>query len=668
MHRVNGGSIQTIKERCRVCYTCVRECPAKAIRINDGQAEVISIRCIGCGNCVRVCSQKAKQVVSSIGPVRGFLADASCHVVALLAPSYPAEFTDVDGRQLAGLIRGLGFAGVHEVGFGADLVALRYRELMSSGDKRPRIASTCPAVVLYIEKYHPDLVQALSPIVSPMVAMARVVKRIHGGSKVKVVFMGPCISKKFECVDELLSGDVDGVLTFSELRQMFAEAGLKAESVAPSDFDPPRAGTGALFALSRGLLQAAEIPEDLLAKEIVATDGCADFVDAVKAFEAGAIDTKLLELLACEGCIMGAGMTTSQSLFRRRASVSEHVRRRLGEFDRKQWLSDIAKFRDLDLTRRFAPNDQRAKVPTEHDLKAILTRMGKEKPEDELNCGACGYATCREHAVAIHTGLAESEMCLPYTIDRLNRTVEELAYSNKDLAETQEALMQSERLASMGQLAAGIAHEVNNPLGVVLMYAHLLLEQMDDKSRLRGDAMMIAEQADRCRKIVSGLLHFARQNRVLREPADVRAVVERSCKLVIRPPNIDLVIAHDLENPVAEIDSDQIIQVFVNLINNAYAAMPTGGVLKISTSGTASNVSISFADTGIGIPPENKSKIFEPFFTTKQIGSGSGLGLAISYGIIKMHRGNIRLESNNDPSAGPTGTVFSVDLPRKDEE
>ncbi|MEI7898863.1 MAG: [Fe-Fe] hydrogenase large subunit C-terminal domain-containing protein [bacterium] len=666
MHRVNGGSIQTINKRCRVCYTCVRECPAKAIRINNGQAEVISIRCIGCGNCVRVCSQKAKQVVSTVGMVREFLQDTSCHVAALMAPSFPAEFTECDERKLVGMIRALGFSGVYEVGFGADLVALRYRELIESGDARPRIASTCPAVVLYVEKYHPDLVDALFPVVSPMIAMARVVRRMRGEKQLRVVFMGPCIAKKSECVDEFLQGEVDAVLTFTELREMFDEAGLKEKSVTRADFDLPRAGVGAIFALSRGLLQAAEIPEDLLAKEIVATDGCIKFVDAVKAFEAGAIEARLLELLACEGCIMGAGMTSNQSLFRRRASVSQYVRRKLRQFDRNTWRREILKFKELDLSRRFAPNDQRTPTPIAEDLRVILTRMGKEKLEDELNCGACGYDTCREHAVAIHTGLAESEMCLPYTIDRLNRTVEELAFSNKDLANMQDALMQSERLASMGQLAAGIAHEVNNPLGVVLMYAHLLLEQLDEKSKLRGDAMMIAEQADRCRRIVAGLLHFARQNKVMHESVDVRAVVERSCKLVVRPGDIDLVIEHKMEDPVAEIDADQILQVFVNLINNAYAAMPSGGRLKISTSDTGSRVAIAVADTGIGIPPENRAKVFEPFFTTKQIGSGSGLGLAISYGIVKMHRGNIRVESNHDPLAGPTGTVFCVDLPRKD--
>jgi len=139
--------------------------------------------------------------------------------------------------------------------------------------------------------------------------------------------------------------------------------------------------------------------------------------------------------------------------------------------------------------------------------------MGKSAAVDELNCGACGYNTCREHALAIWKGLAESEMCLPYTIEQLHKTIDDLANSNNRLASTQEALMQSEKLASMGQLAAGVAHEINNPLGVVLMYAHLILDKYGDHTALKDDLHLIAEQADRCKKIVSGLLNFARRTR-----------------------------------------------------------------------------------------------------------------------------------------------------------
>jgi signal transduction histidine kinase len=284
-----------------------------------------------------------------------------------------------------------------------------------------------------------------------------------------------------------------------------------------------------------------------------------------------------------------------------------------------------------------------------------------------LNCGACGYDTCLEHAVAIHKKLAENEMCLPNTIDQLRIALTEVKVSHEELATTQEALLQSEKLAGMGQLAAGIAHEVNNPLGVVLMYAHLLLDDCDPQSRIHEDVAMIAEQANRCKKIVAGLLHFARQNKVCRTPTDIREIVDRTMRATTIPPSIALNVEHEAEDSIAEVDRDQIVQVLTNLVSNALAAMENGGTLTIRTSGDAHNVRFAVSDTGVGIPPENVKKIFDPFFTTKQMGKGTGLGLAVSYGIVKMHSGDIGVKSQADPAIGPTGSTFTVSLPRKGE-
>jgi signal transduction histidine kinase/iron only hydrogenase large subunit-like protein len=654
--------VTTIKEQCRVCYTCVRDCPAKAIRIADGQAEVISERCIGCGNCVRVCTQKAKQVMSSTAEVEALLAGPA-PVAACIAPSFPAEFTEVPYERLVGMVRALGFAYVNEVAFGADLVAGEYRKLLAETNGQRWIATTCPALVAYVERYHPTIVDRLAPIVSPMVALARALRRLHGGD-LKVVFIGPCIAKKGEAVAEPVEDEVDAVITFTELRELFAAHELTTEGAQPSEFDPPRAGAGALFPISRGILQAAAISEDLLTGDVIAADGRSSFVEAIKEFETGDLNARLLEVLCCHGCIMGSGMSTQEPLFSRRASVSQHVRRRTGALDLSQWRADMDAFADLNLRRTFAANDQRVPPPSDEELAGILARLGKLKPEDELNCGACGYDTCREHAIAIHRGLAETEMCLPYNIDQLRTTVQELALSHEQLANAQEALMQSEKLASMGQLAAGIAHEVNNPLGVVLMYAHLLLDEAGEDQALRGDLTMIAEQADRCKKIVSGLLNFARQTKVLAEATDLRELVERSLRSAPAPASIAIKVEADLEDPMADLDPNQVTQVLTNLFTNSYAAMPDGGTLTVRVEGDETDVRLIVADTGVGIPQENLNKIFEPFFTTKQIGKGTGLGLAVTYGIVKMHRGDIQVSSNADPAAGPTGTTFTVTLPR----
>ena len=657
------GFVRTVKERCRICYTCVRECPAKAIRIANGQAEVIAERCIGCGNCVRVCSQKAKIVLDSKEGVYELL-KAGCKTAVILAPSFPAEFVEIGCKRLVGMIRKLGFDYVNEVGFGADLVAGEYHKLLEQGGANCKyIATSCPAIIAYVERYHPDLVKNLAPIVSPMVATAKTLHKLYGDD-LKVVFVGPCIAKKGEIRSVNMNSEVAESLTFIELREMLETENISAENTEDSEFDEPLAGVGAIFPISRGLFQSAGIEEDLINGTIAAVEGGNSFVDAFREFDNGEMNVQLLEVLACSGCIMGPGISNKKPLFNRRASVSGYVREKMKNFDKGKWTENIKCFENLDLSRKFAIYDQRIKIIQEDGLEQILRRMGKNEPADELNCGACGYNTCREHALAIWKGLAESEMCLPYTIEQLHKTIDDLASSNNQLASTQEALMQSEKLASMGQLAAGVAHEINNPLGVVLMYAHLLLEKYNQDKTLTGDLRLIAEQADRCKRIVGELLNFARKNKAVFVPTDICELLEKSIQAVPNGKGIKIEVENTLENKIAELDGDQMSQVFSNLISNAIAATDDNGLIKIIIGGDEKKLDIKVVDFGTGIPKQNISKIFEPFFTTKQIGKGTGLGLAVAYGIIKMHRGDIKVESNADSAKGPTGSIFTVILPR----
>jgi len=386
----NLGLVTTIRERCRMCYTCVRECPAKAIRIADGQAAVLGERCIGGGNCVTVCSQGAKRVRNGLPLVEALLADGR-PVAACLAPSFPAEFDQIEYPLLVGMLRQLGFTLVTEVAFGADLVALKYRELLQQHGHRRYIATTCPAVVSYVERYHPDLVPALAPIVSPMIATARALRQLHGAD-LRIVFVGPCIAKKGEGVTREVADELDAVLTFAELRQLFAVRGVQPRQAEPSEFDPPYAAKGVLFPISRGMLVTAEIEEDLLADEVIAASGHHEFTEVIKEFDSGHLEARLLEVLCCDGCIMGAGMTTAAPLFRRRSRVTEYARLRMAVAGADRH-TDPADFADVDLTRRFWPRDQRLPTPSPEDVQAALDKMGKRGPEDELNCGACGYST-----------------------------------------------------------------------------------------------------------------------------------------------------------------------------------------------------------------------------------------------------------------------------------
>ncbi len=660
--------IYTVKDRCKVCYTCVRECPAKAIRIVNGQAEIIATRCIACGNCVKVCNRDAKMFSFAIDRVNKLIKSED-KVAAIIAPSVAGEFIDIsDYQTLVGMIRMLGFDHVNEVAFGAELVADKYKELLRKDQKQTFISTSCPAIVSYVEKHHPQIVKSLAPIVSPMIATARVLHDIHGND-LKIVFIGPCIAKKNEAALGQFKEMVHEVISFTELRRMFDEKNITPEhpDIVPSEFDQPIAGKGSVFPISGGMLQTVDLEEDFLNGEIVVAEGRQDIIEVLKEFEEGYLEAKLFDLLCCNGCMNGPGMSSRQKFFLKRKNISNFAKRQFDRLDQAEWEKNKKKYSNIKLDRYFIADDQRYPSNfSEEEINKVKEKLGIKGQDDELNCTACGYDTCHEHAVAILKGIAETEMCLPYTIDKLHKYITDLDVSNKKLASTQDALKQSEKLASMGQLAAGIAHEVNNPLGVVIMYAHLLLDEIEPDSPHYRDLKLIVDQADRCKKIVGGLLNFARKSKVNITEVKIRSLIKNSLKAVMMPSNVDLNIELDTPQEFIACDHDQMVQVFSNLAKNAVDAMPDGGELLVKVEddrNITGGLVFTVKDTGTGISPENLEKMFEPFFTTKEDGKGTGLGLPIIYGIVKMHKGNIKVDSNTDPEKGPCGTSFYVSLP-----
>ncbi|MBU1368737.1 MAG: 4Fe-4S dicluster domain-containing protein, partial [Bacteroidetes bacterium] len=601
----------TVKDRCRVCFTCVRECPVKAIKIINGQAEVLSERCIGCGNCVRVCRQEAKVYLQQISEVNELLKSGQ-RTVACLAPSFPAEFTEIeDYRILVGMVKKLGFELVTEVAFGADMVSVAYKKLYHQQDSKGIINSDCPAIVYYVEHYLPELVDHLAPLVSPMVASSRFLKKKYGDD-LQVVFIGPCVAKKAE------SDEIDYALTFAELRQLFQQHQIKADESLACDFNPPFAAKGAIFPVSHGLLQNMDIEADITKGDVVVAEGRVNVKDALNEFSQGALNARHLELLCCEGCIMGPGMSEEGKKYLRRSCISNYVANKLENFDQQQWEKDMKLAETVDLSTSFEQMDRRTQIPTSAAIAEVLKSMGKNDPGDYLDCGACGYDTCVEHAIAIVQGLAETEMCLPYTIEKLHQSIEKVNHSNQELATAREALKQSEKLAHMGQLSAGIAHELNNPLGVITMYSNLLLDDVADDTT-RSDLQLIVEQTDRCRKIVGGLLNFARKNQVRLQETDLEKFVQQSIKSIIHPKNIAIELSVEMKDPFVFLDADQMMQVLTNLEKNAVEAMPEGGKLSISLAEKPDDVIIAISDTGTGISKENMEKVFTPFFTTKEV-------------------------------------------------
>jgi len=651
----SAALVYTIPDRCRVCYSCVRECPVKAIRIENGQAEVMEERCIACGNCIKVCSQHAKAYRTDTDAVTQILGMEG-NTSALLAPSFPAEFNEIDDyRDLIGMIRALGFDYVNEVAFGADLIAKSYSEIISKDSGPKTISSDCPGIVEFVERYHPDLVDNLVPLDSPMEAIAKVVRRKYGND-LKTIFIGPCIGKKAP------TSGIDIAITFTELRQLFEKENIKPGVNPPSDFDPPFASRGRIFPVKRGLLQTLNISENLFEGNIMVAEGRNNFPEAISEFKDGSIADQHLQLLCCDGCIMGPGMSASDHSFARRARVGKCVRSLMKESDHEQWLEEMRIYGDTDLSKSFKGKDARLPSPNEKLVEEALINMGKHDKADHLNCGACGYDSCQSHAIAIAQGLAEPDMCLPYSLEKLHASVEELNVNNKKLIGMKQALAQSEKLAHMGQLSAGIAHELNNPLGVVIMYANILLDDCSDK-QMKEDLELITNQADRCKKIVGNLLNFARTNHLRLASTNMGKLIGESINSLIIPPQVNINLDLPEEELHTVLDADQITQVLTNLYKNSIDAMPEGGEVNVKLSQKNTDFQIEVADTGSGIKPEDMDKLFTPFFTTKPIGMGTGLGLATIYGIIKMHKGKVDVKSNIDTDIGPTGTSFILTIP-----
>jgi two-component system, NtrC family, sensor kinase len=652
---MNTSIVSTISQKCKRCYSCIRECPARAIKVLNGQAVVIDERCISCGHCVKVCSQQAKQIKSDIKNLELILSGGDA--VAIVAPSFAASFPD-DYNKIPAALKKIGFDRVIETAFGADLISQLYAEDLENSNGKTIISSACPAVYNFIEKYFADLVPNLAKVVSPMIAMGRYLK-YNLGEKTRVVFIGPCVAKKSEYADIEVSGAIDAVLTFTELKILFSIKEVVFDELEETEFDSPHSLMGKSFPLAGGLLKTANISSDILEKEIIVVEGKDKVVEIINEIANNNINSKLIDILFCEGCISGPAIDSNLNYYSKREKVIKYIDEKINLADKQIWKSDIYNSRNLNLRRNFTSKRQNRPMPSEEKIKEILARSNKFTKQDELNCTACGYESCREYAINIAKGLAEEDMCLPYLIDKL-----ETAYF--ELETTQEQLHASEKLASIGQLAAGVAHEINNPLGTIMLYSSMLnkeLGRIPEGIKYSDDLKMIIDEAKRCKNIVANLLNFARQGKLRLTDVNILEMISTIIKTVFINPTykgISISLHSDIDEAVIHADADQMKQVFLNIINNACEALEekTEKKIEISIYKMEYKLAVDIKDNGSGISKENLSKVFTPFFTTKKMGKGTGLGLAITYGIVKMHRGDIKVQS----SLGE-GTIFTIKLP-----
>ena len=464
-------------EKCRNSYSCVRVCPVNAIEVKQQKPHpyILPERCIGCGLCYISCTPHAIEFRDSKTEVKNLLS-SSRKTAALVEPSIASEFDDItDYRKFVAMIRSLGFDYVHEDSFGVDLIAHAYASLFSKAEGKYLITANCPSIVKIIEKYHPELVPNLAPLVSPMIATAMVVKELYG-SDVATVQIGPCIDAKDEALIYKSGKLVDEVLTFAELRQLFDEFKIQERLVKMSDFDPPHGNWGALYPLPAGIIQAGGIKRDMVSSHVITASGKEEILEAINDFDKY-IDTiqHHFNLFFCNGCLLGPGMQQHKERFRRRALVRMYAEKRVGKLDKTLWEKNMDKWSELDFSRTFSPDDQRIPEPPEEAINEVLKIVGKNKPDEEINCGACGYISCREFASTVAKGLAVPEMCHTYNLRNKQEYIETLRQTNRKFAETKKALKDSEELARREkEIAQNASDMMNNmleklPTGVVIV-------------------------------------------------------------------------------------------------------------------------------------------------------------------------------------------------------
>lgn len=391
--------IRLKKSNCKNCYKCIRHCPVKSIKFSGNQAHIVGDECILCGQCFVICPQNAKEILDAREKVKVML-DSGDEVYVSLAPSFIANYEGVGIGAMREALVHLGFTDAEETAIGATIVKNEYEKLVASGTQDVIITTCCHSVNLLVQKHFPHLIHCLANVVSPMQAHARDIKRRHPDAK--VVFVGPCISKKDEAE---VCGDVDAVLTFEELSAM-----LKAADIIPKqELDSDLFSRARFFPITGGVLKTMKERDPDYT--YMSVDGVENCISALREIERGNIHKTFIEMSACSGSCVGGPLM--EKYHNSPIGNYQSVKRYAGREDFK-----ISQPAGGELDKEFYSLSGVPGEPSEYEINEILRKMGKTKPEDELNCGTCGYNTCREKAVAIYRGKADISMCLPYLKER----------------------------------------------------------------------------------------------------------------------------------------------------------------------------------------------------------------------------------------------------------
>lgn len=388
------------KSNCKNCYKCIRHCPVKSIRFSGNQAYIIGNECILCGQCFVVCPQNAKQIVDETEKVKVLL-QSGAPVYASLAPSFIANYEGVGIESMRAALKKLGFFDAQETALGATIVKTEYERMINEESRDIIISSCCHSVNLLIQKYFPSELMYLANVLSPMQAHCMEIKKQNPAAK--TVFIGPCVAKKDEA--QYYGDIVDAVLTFDELTAWLKEEGVELSKDETHD-DNSRAR---FFPTTGGILKT--MAQDNPKYTYMAIDGVENCIAALRDIESGKIHNCFIEMSACVGSCVGGPVMEKfhRSPVRDYVAVSNFAGNK--DFNVKQPDS-------LELRKTFTVIEKKLQTPSDYEIGEILRQMGKFKPSDELNCGSCGYNTCREKAIAIYQGKAEISMCLPFLKDK----------------------------------------------------------------------------------------------------------------------------------------------------------------------------------------------------------------------------------------------------------
>lgn len=441
--------IEILNDKCVKCYACVRVCPVKAVKMDltDDYPKILHNRCIGCGSCVTVCGPEAVVYFNSKEETKKLLQSGE-KVAAIVGPSISGEFSDIaDYRKFVEMIRELGFHYVNEASFGVDLIAHKYAELFNNNKGKYYFTANCPALVFYLEKYYPELLPNLAPIVTPMIASAMVVREKYGPNT-RTVYIGPCIAHKKEALRYNGDARIDAVITFQELRALFKEFRITERKHEYGDFDPPYGRKGSLYPISSGFLQAANISEDLLTGVVYTAEGRSTMVKAVKEFaDHPQVINRHFNVFYDHGCLMGPGTSRGGNRFLRRTLVVDYANKRLKSFNKREWEKEMKHFLQLDLSTSFVADDQRIAQPSKEKIRDVMKQMGKHEYGDNLGCGACGYNSCYDFATNVVKGLTTTEMCITHAVKSRQNSIQHLQMMNEQLEKTKDALRESEKAA-----------------------------------------------------------------------------------------------------------------------------------------------------------------------------------------------------------------------------